>query len=60
VEDKLIQVTPGELDGHTALLIGQDSPQETAAIDVALSALTLLKAEVKRNAYAKQAPLSSL
>lgn len=51
MEDKLLQVTPGELDGHTALPIGQDSPQETAAIDVALSALTLLKAGVKRNAY---------
>jgi hypothetical protein len=50
VEDNLIQVTP-DLDGHTARLIGQDSPEETAAIDVALSALTLLKAEVKRNAY---------
>jgi hypothetical protein len=51
MEGKLIQVTPGELDGHATLLIGQDSPQETVAIDVALSALTLLGAEVKRNAY---------
>jgi hypothetical protein len=50
VEDNLELVSP-DLDGHTALLMGQESPQETAAIDVAQSALTLLKTEVKRNAY---------